>query len=106
GGWFAFGKKLPRYLRLAPPTAVNTQTPEEKSAPEIPQIPEIPEPPPPDENAPTPEQLLWRTESSPAPTCEELVKNLDELKVGGVQQAAVSLAKARQQMVLGRLDDA
>lgn len=106
GGWFAFGKKLPSYLRLAPPTVANTQTPEKKSAPEVPQIQEIPEPPPPDENAPTPEQLLWRVQSSPAPTCESLVTNLDELKVGGVQQAAVSLAKARQQMVLGRLDDA
>jgi tetratricopeptide (TPR) repeat protein len=105
GGWFAFGKKLPGYLRLAPPAAVSTRPPAEKSAP-APTIPEIPEAPPPDENAPTPEQLLWRVQSSPAPTCDALVNNLDELKVGGVQQAAVSLAKARQQMVLGRLDDA
>jgi tetratricopeptide (TPR) repeat protein len=42
----------------------------------------------------------------PGRPCEVLVTNLDELKVGGQRQAAVSLGKARQSMVLGRLDDA
>lgn len=105
GGWFAFGKKLPRFLGLSPPTSA-TAPKGPPETPEPPTIQEIPESPPPDVNAPSPEELLWRTQTTPAPTCDELVKNLEELKVGGVRQAAVSLGKARQSMVLGRLDDA
>jgi hypothetical protein len=105
GGWFAFGKKLPAFLGQSPERPSGSSS-AEKKAPPAPTISEIPEAPPPDENARSPEQLLWGLPSNPAPRCEELVTNLDELKVGGLRQAAVSLGKARQSMVLGRLDDA
>ena len=95
-GWLAFEGKIPGIYSksqeparaLAKPHTSEEQKPQGESKPEG----ETEEPV-------DPEVLLFRIDSpAPSAECETLVTNLDDLRPGGAQQAAVSLGKARQSM--------
>lgn len=110
GVWFANGKKLPEpvasLLHLPSKSEPTQASPKELAAAKPAQELPPPEPPVDEEPKLTPEQILWGVPGEQAPECEGLVENLEELKVGGIQQAAVSLGRARQAMVRGQLDEA
>lgn len=108
GTWLALGNEI---LGFSFPSMKGTKTQGTPKGAPGPVTPPAPSPADAERDVPPieeePADPLWVIPpKEPAKTCEELVTNLDVLKVGGIQQATLSWNQARQKMVLGDLDRA